>query len=125
MNSLFSEKLKYFAFIIMLFVGSSHLKQNECLASDLQLVMFTSEDCPVCQAWEKEIGSIYKKSQYQVELPLKRVDFFGLASDWISVKEPISGTPTFVVIKKGEEVGRILGYSGAEMFWWELSSFLE
>ena len=125
MKSFFSEKFKYFAVIILLFLGLSHLKQNECLASDSHLVMFTSENCPVCQAWEKEIGSIYKKSQYQVALPLKRVDFFGLVSDWISVKEPISGTPTFVVIKNGEEVGRILGYSGAEMFWWELSSFLE
>ena len=125
MNSYFFQKLKYFAFIILLSVGLSNFKQNGSVASDLRLVMFTSKDCPVCQAWEREIGSIYKKSHYQVALPLTRVNFSTGKSDRMSLQEPISGTPTFVILENWEEVGRILGFNGREIFWWNLSSFLE
>lgn len=125
MNSYCFQKLKYFAFIILLSAGLSNFKQTGSVASDLRLVMFTSKDCPVCQAWERQIGSVYKKSFYQVSLPLTRVNFSADTSDLMSLQEPISGTPTFVILKNGEEVGRILGFNDKEIFWWELSSFLE
>ena len=118
-------KSKCFAIIILLALGLSCYGQQEALASNLRLVMFTSKDCPVCQAWEREIGSIYKKSQYQVTLPLTRLNFSTPRPDWLSIKEPISGTPTFVIIENGYEVGRILGFTDPEMFWWQLSSFTE
>lgn len=125
MNSFCFQKLKYFVFIIMLSAVLSNFNQTESVASDLRLVMFTSKDCPVCQAWEREIGSVYQKSNYQVALPLTRVNFSAGTSDRMSLQEPISGTPTFIILENGEEVGRILGFTDKEMFWWELSSFLE
>ena len=118
-------KLRCFAIIILLALGLSCYGQQEALSSNLRLVMFTSKDCPACQAWEREIGSIYKKSQYQVTFPLTRLNFSTPRPEWLSIKEPISGTPTFVIIENGHEVGRILGFTGPEMFWWQLSSFSE
>ena len=118
-------KSKCFAIIILLAVGLSCYGQNEALASNLRLVMFTSKDCPVCQARERKIGSIYKKSHYQVTLPLTRLNFSTPRPDWLSIQKPISGTPTFVIIKNGHEIGRILGFTDPEMFWWQLSSFTE
>ena len=125
MNSYFFQKSKYFAFIILLSAGLSNFKQTGSIASDLRLVMFTSKDCPVCQAWEREVGSVYKKSHYQVALPLTRVNFSAGISDLMSLQEPIIGTPTFVILRNGEEEGRILGFNDTEIFWWELSSFVQ
>ena len=38
--------------------------------------------------------------------------------------EPAIMTPTFIVIKNGSEVGRIVGYPGEELFWWRISEFI-
>ncbi len=34
-------------------------------------------------------------------------------------------TPTFVFFKEKEEIGRIIGYSSAEMFWWQVDEILD
>ena len=33
-------------------------------------------------------------------------------------------TPTFIFFKEKEEIGRIIGYSSAEMFWWQVDEIL-
>ena len=119
------QTLKCFALTVLLVTGLSNYCQNEALANDVQLVMFTSKDCPACQSWEKKIGVVYKKSQYQIALPLKRVIVSHPVPDWISIQQPIRGTPTFIITENGQEVGRITGFKDPEMFWWQLSSFIE
>jgi hypothetical protein len=32
-------------------------------------------------------------------------------------------TPTFIFVRDEVEVGRIVGYPGAELFWWQISEF--
>ena len=34
-------------------------------------------------------------------------------------------TPTFIFFKEKEEIGRITGYSSAEMFWWQVDEILD
>ena len=34
-------------------------------------------------------------------------------------------TPTFVFFKEKEEIGRIIGYSSAEMFWWQVDEIFD
>ena len=34
-------------------------------------------------------------------------------------------TPTFIFFKEKEEIGRIIGYSSAEMFWWQVDEILD
>ena len=119
------QTLKCFALTVLLVTGLSNYCQNEALANNVQLVMFTSKDCPACQSWEKKIGVVYKKSQYQIALPLERVIVSHPLPDWISIQQPIRGTPTFIIIENGQEVGRITGFNDPEMFWWQLSSFVE
>jgi len=85
--------------------------------------MFTSDHCPFCQAWEREVGKIYDQSPYGQQLPLTRHEFGSTVSDSLQLTAPVLGTPTFVVLDSDVEVGRIEGYSGADMFWWQLSAF--
>ena len=86
-----------------------------------RLVMVTSDQCPFCQAWERDIGVLYDKSPYALSLPLTRVDIGGAMPEGVTLQSPVLGTPTFLIIQNGQEIDRQRGYDVKEMFWWWLS----
>ena len=90
-------------------------------AADARLIMVTSEHCPYCQAWERDVGAVFNKSPYAVKLPLTRVEIGSKMPKNISLKKPIIGTPTFLIIRDGQEIDRQRGYVDEEIFYWWLS----
>lgn len=86
-----------------------------------RLVMVTSDYCPFCQAWERDVGVVYDKSPYAPSLPLTRVEMGSAMPEGVSLQAPVVGTPTFLIIQDGREIDRQRGYDDAEMFWWWLS----
>ena len=89
--------------------------------ADARLIMVTSESCPYCQAWERDVGAVYDRSPYAAKLPLSRVKFGIEMSEDAAIKMPIVGTPTFLIIRNGQEIDRRRGYFDAEMFFWWLT----
>lgn len=87
------------------------------------LLMITSDSCPWCEAFEEEIGDGYRLTEEGKLLPLARLDYFHEMPTNLRHISPAIMTPTFIVIRDGDEVGRIVGYPGAELFWWRLSEF--
>ena len=92
--------------------------------ADNKLVMITADYCIYCQIWEKEIGEIYPKTDISKDFPLERIKL-----DEDSIKNEPNNfetkiTPTFVFFREKEEIGRITGYSSAEMFWWQVDEIL-
>lgn len=85
-------------------------------ASGVQLLYFFSHGCEYCELWDEEVGSIYNKTTEGRGVPLRRVNADELPSD-LSHFDNIAFTPTFVVVKDGKEVGRLLGYMGQDFFW--------
>ena len=92
-------------------------------AADSRLIMVTSDYCPSCQAWELDVGKVYDKSPYATTLPLTRVEIGGKMPGGATFQKPVVGTPTFLIIHNGQEIGRQNGYIDAEMFWWWLSEY--
>lgn len=92
-------------------------------AAENQLIMVTSDHCPYCQAWELDVGKIYDESPYALSLPLTRVEIGSKIPGGVTLQKPVVGTPTFLIIYKGEEIDRQNGYSDAELFWWWLSEY--
>ena len=89
-----------------------------------KLLMITADYCVYCQIWEKEIGEIYPKTDISKDFPLERIKL-----DDDSIKNEPNNyetkiTPTFVFLREKEEIGRITGYSSAEMFWWQVDEIL-
>ena len=89
-----------------------------------KLLMITADYCVYCQIWEKEIGEIYPKTDISKDFPLERIKL-----DEDSIKNEPNNyetkiTPTFVFFREKEEIGRITGYSSAEMFWWQVDEIL-
>ena len=93
--------------------------------ADNKLLMITADYCVYCQIWEKEIGKIYPKTDIAKSFPLERIEL-----DEHSIRNNLEKnekkiTPTFVFFKEKEEIGRIIGYSSAEMFWWQVDEILD
>jgi thioredoxin-related protein len=93
-------------------------------AADARLIMVTSEYCPYCQAWERDVGAVFNKSPYAAKLPLTRVEIGSKMPKNVVLKKPIIGTPTFLIIRNGREIDRQRGYVDEEIFYWWLSEHM-
>jgi hypothetical protein len=90
-------------------------------ASSVRLIMVEEPGCRFCRQWDAEIAGGYRKSAEGRFAPLKRVQRDDPAIKGLA---PIVYTPTFVVMRSGEELGRITGYPGADYFYSELRPIL-
>lgn len=93
-------------------------------ASAAQLVVFSSPACPYCIAFEREIGRTYANSPEARQAPLRRVDIDARRPADLKRIGGVEGTPTFVLMHEGREVGRIEGYPGSREFYPELRRLL-
>lgn len=100
-------------------VGSGRL--NAAAGSGIRLIMVEEKGCRFCKKWDAEIGPAYAKSAEGRFAPLKRVR---RGAPEIRGLNPVVYTPTFIVVRRGEEIGRITGYPGQDYFWSELAPIL-
>jgi hypothetical protein len=94
-------------------------------AQAVELVMFEDPGCPWCRRWHAEIGSAYPLTAEGQIAPLRRVDIRDQAAAGVSLAQPVTATPTFVLADEGREVGRIVGYPGTEFFYPLLGDLLK
>src|SRR5215470_7878438 len=86
------------------------------VAPAAELVMFRRAGCTWCQAWDRDIGPIYPRTDVGRAAPLRFAD---LDHDPAArtLAPPVRFTPTFVLVEAGREIGRIEGYPGEDFFW--------
>lgn len=85
---------------------------NGKMLAKTQLVVFESETCGSCKAFEKDVTANWKSSYaidktYSMEAP----------TGW-ELKESIWATPTIVMFDDGKEVSRYTGYDGNKQSFW-------
>jgi hypothetical protein len=88
----------------------------------VHLLMVDQAGCIYCLRWDREVGVAYPKSPQGRFAPLVRRPLDH--PDVRRLSPPAVYTPTFVVIDGAREVGRIVGYPGADFFWEELDQIL-
>ena len=118
------KKFNYFLLhlvVFFLFLSKSIFAENK-------LLMITADYCIFCQIWEKEIGNIYPKTDISKSFPLEKIEL----DDYLFNNDlndnnnyEAKNTPTFVFYRDNKEIGRITGYSSAEMFWWHVDEILD
>jgi thioredoxin-related protein len=90
-------------------------------ASALELVMFERSGCVWCLRWDREVSAGYSASSEGQRAPLRRVsldrEMTGARPEDIALTPPVFYTPTFVLMDKGRELGRITGYADNATFW--------
>ena len=82
-----------------------------------QLIMVEQDACEWCEAWNEEIGGVYHKTTEGKAAPLRRVDIHDEMPSDLQFITGLVYTPTFVLVDKGKEIGRIRGYPGEDFFW--------
>ena len=92
-------------------------------AAAAQLVMFTSDHCPWCAKWEKDIGVMYHLTDESKKAPLLRVDQ-SKTGKFKALERGVTFTPTFVLFDQNKEMGRITGYPGQDFFFPMLNNLL-
>lgn len=93
--------------------------------SAAELIMVEEHGCFWCARWDKEISEIYPKTEEGKTAPLRRLDINAAKADTTIFATPVHFTPTFVLIDKGKEIGRIEGYPGEDFFWGLLKSMID
>ena len=105
-----------------LFISLAGLAAEQ--ARSMELVFITSEHCPFCKAWERDVGQIYDSTPYALKARLRRVDLGDVDSTLPAGAVKVFGTPTFLIVENNTEIGRIEGYQSSEMFFWALSEYI-
>lgn len=82
-----------------------------------ELVMFESSLCEWCELWEEEVGVVYGITPEARMAPLRRVSVHDETPADLGTVRTVIYTPTFVLMDKGREIGRITGYPGEAPFW--------
>jgi thioredoxin-related protein len=99
------------------------LPRPAAAADGWTLVMVEQTGCSYCARWHAEVAPEYPVTPEGRFAPLRTVDLRDLPDDITFATRPVF-TPTFVLVRGGEEVGRIEGYPGEDFFWGLLGRLL-
>jgi hypothetical protein len=89
-----------------------------------ELMMVDQPGCIYCERWEAEIAPAYPKTAEGRAAPLRRHGLHDPLPEDVTLERPALFTPTFVLLRDGQEVGRIEGYPGEDFFWGVLAELI-
>ncbi len=81
-----------------------------------ELIVFESEACIHCALFRRDVLPDYLRSRRGRSLPIRFVDAHRSGARRAQLRAPLAVVPTFVLIRRGREVGRISGYTGPGLF---------
>lgn len=99
------------------------LPVRAALAEGWEMLMVEQPGCVYCRIWHAEIGPIYPLSPEGRFAPLRVVRKGDLPDD-VTLSKRVAYTPTFVLLSGGQEIARIEGYPGDDLFWSMLGPML-
>ena len=107
--------------IVLLIFTVPILSENLMAA---ELIMVEQQGCYYCEEWKDQIGHIYPKTPEGKYAPLKTFNITEV--DGIKgLERDVIFTPTFILMEKNKELGRLEGYSSEDFFWELLEVILE
>lgn len=116
-------------FLALVLIAGTARAERHLIAADIDpasapavLVMIGDPGCPYCARWEREVAPGYIASEDGKLAPLIRRN---RGARDIAFIERVVYSPTFVMLVRGREIGRIIGYAGADLFWMQLAGLME
>lgn len=110
--------------IFLALVGVLALIPGVALAA-VELLMFEQPGCIYCARWDAEIAPEYPLTEEGKAAPLRRLQLRDPLPEGVSIVSHPIFTPTFILIRDGQETGRIEGYPGEDFFWPLLADMLK
>lgn len=93
-------------------------------STSMELIVFEHPQCTYCPVFRRDVAPSYQRSAPATEAPLRYIDIARNDYSTLRLKGGIEMVPTAVLMKNGEEVGRIAGYWGRENFFKMLSHIM-
>lgn len=93
--------------------------------AELKLMMFEQQGCAYCIMWHNEIGPIYPKTSEGRAAPLVTQMLREELPEGVAIKSQPIFTPTFILLRDGQEIWRLEGYPGEDFFWGLLGKRLQ
>ena len=81
-------------------------------ASPYELVVFEADGCVFCEMLRRDVLPLYTASEIQREAPIRFVNVSKSDETKMGLAAAITIAPTVVLMRDGQEVDRIIGYSG-------------
>lgn len=81
-----------------------------------EIVVFEDPSSQICQIFRRTIVPTYARSARGTRTPMRFVDITVARSDPPGLLRSIDIVPTAVIMRDGEEIGRIPGYWGPDAF---------
>lgn len=110
---------------ILIAAALTVLTASATMAATFELLMFDRAGCVYCARWDQEVGSVYPLTPQGKQAPLRKVSLDHGQPKGLGLATPVRFSPTFVLVKDGQEAGRITGYMNDAMFWGVFAKMLE
>lgn len=92
--------------------------------TNLQLIVMEAPGCIYCDLFRRDVLPAYQKSPRAKILPVRFIDVNNLDDAKLKVSSPVEIVPTFVVMRDDQEIGRIPGYVGPEIFYQSINHLI-
>lgn len=117
-----SQTRKFFSRIAL--VAAISVSTALSTAQAAELIVFEQAGCVWCETFDREIAPIYPKTAEGQRAPLRRVNIDHTLPSDLAFLETERLAPVFVLVEKGQEIGRIRGYPGDDHFWGLLGALI-
>jgi thioredoxin-related protein len=105
-------------------IGRAALDGAPARSPSLEVLVFEHVDCVYCQVFRRDVLPKYRHSVRTEVAPLRFVDIQASNAGSLALNSRIDTVPTVVVMRDGQEVGRIVGYWGPTNFFKMLAHIL-
>ncbi|MEL7049327.1 MAG: thioredoxin family protein [Pseudomonadota bacterium] len=90
-----------------------------------ELVVIETPNCAYCRSFRKNLLPAYAASSRAKDVPIRFVTYKDVAKAGFSLREPIKILPTILVLDDGQEIGRIPGLTGHDLFFKSIQHILK
>jgi hypothetical protein len=84
-------------------------------SAGLEFLVLEVKNCHVCDLVRTHILPQYERSTTAREAPMRFVDLNAI-DDQLGLKAPVTTVPTIVLMREGQEIARLTGYTGPQIF---------
>lgn len=93
--------------------------------ADLKLLVVEQAGCVYCMRWDRDVGDAYHLTDEGRAAPLQRMQLHDPLPAGVTLSRLPAFTPTFVLLRDGDELARIEGYPGEDFFWGLLAQMIK
>jgi thioredoxin-related protein len=107
-------------FVMSCFAGPGQAARDRgpaaAAVTPFELVVFEVDSCTICDLFRRDVLPLYSGSSINRDAPIRFINLSYADESGMGLVAAISVAPTVVLLRNGQEVDRITGYTGPGTF---------